>query len=210
MQAKGYGIKLAESGRSDGGCIMRGNDALSATCDVLVADSLTGNVLMKVFSSFTTGGNYESLGWGYGPGIGQDFNKLVLILSRASGAPVVANSIMFASELVKGEYKQVAAAEFAAAKKAGMAELVNAQKEKAGAATAVKTEKAVEAPPKELVTAEIPGIEITDLDDAKELLWKEKIYAETGMGCTGPIVLISAANKDKAFKLLKDKGYVGS
>ena len=32
--------------------------------------------------------------------------------------------------------------------------------------------------------------------------------AEDGMGCTGPIVRVSEANKDKAVEILKEGGYV--
>ena len=48
-----------------------------------------------------------------------------------------------------------------------------------------------------------------DLEDAVTVLWKAGIYAESGMGCTGPIVLISEANKEKSSNLLKEAGYVG-
>ena len=48
----------------------RGNDILGGAVDVCVADSLTGNVLMKMFASYSTGGGYEALGWGYGPSCG--------------------------------------------------------------------------------------------------------------------------------------------
>ena len=64
------------------------------------------------------------------------------------------------------------------------------------------------APPKEVVTGAIAGIEIMDLDDAVAVLWKNKIYAESGMGCTGPVVLVSEANLAKATDLLKEAGYV--
>ena len=40
------------------------------------------------------------------------------------------------------------------------------------------------------------------------VLWKEKIYAESGMGCTGPVVLVSEANLEKSLDLLKKAGYV--
>ena len=63
-------------------------------------------------------------------------------------------------------------------------------------------------PPKEVVTSQIPGIEVMDLEDAVKALWKAGIYAESGMGCTGPIVLMSDANKDKAHEILKAAGYV--
>lgn len=35
----GYAIHFAESSRSDGGCIMRGNDLLEGTADVVMTDS---------------------------------------------------------------------------------------------------------------------------------------------------------------------------
>ena len=60
----------------------------------------------------------------------------------------------------------------------------------------------------EVVTAQVAGIEIMDLDDAVQTLWKAGIYAESGMGCTGPIVLMSEANHDKAVEELKKAGYI--
>ncbi|MCL2227939.1 MAG: glycine/sarcosine/betaine reductase complex component C subunit alpha [Oscillospiraceae bacterium] len=204
LKKNGYDITFSESGRSDGGSVMRGNDLLSGACDVMVADPLTGNILIKTLSSFTTGGNYESVGWGYGPGIGEGLDKLVLILSRASGAPVVANAIEFASELVKGRCKDVAAREFAAAKKAKLDEIIEALRAKnAPAASSAPTKE----PPKEVVTAEISGIEIADLEDAVAALWQEGIYAQSGMGCTGPIILVSEAKLKQAESALASKGY---
>ena len=60
----GYNINWAISGRADGGSVLRGNDVLQGTPDVLVTDSLTGNILMKMMSSFTTGGSFEATGYG--------------------------------------------------------------------------------------------------------------------------------------------------
>ena len=65
------------------------------------------------------------------------------------------------------------------------------------------------APPAEPCTASIPGIEVMDLEDAAKALWKAGIYAETGMGCTGPLVMMSEANHAKALEILKKAGYVG-
>ena len=48
-----------------------------------------------------------------------------------------------------------------------------------------------------------------DLEDAVKVLWKAGIYAESGMGCTGPVVLMSDANHDKAVELLRAAGYIG-
>ncbi|MCL2365734.1 MAG: glycine/sarcosine/betaine reductase complex component C subunit alpha [Oscillospiraceae bacterium] len=208
LKKNGYDINFAQSGRSDGGSIMRGNDLLAGTCDIMVTDPLSGNILMKMLSSFTTGGSFESLGWGYGPGIGEGYDKLVLILSRASGAPVVAHAIEFAAELVKGRYREVAAREFAAAKKAKLNDVLELIRAKSAGAHATKS-AAITAPPKEVVTAEISGIEIVDIEDAVAALWQEHIYAQSGMGCTGPIVMVSNANLKRAEGILVTKGYVG-
>ncbi len=204
LQANGYDIQFAESSRADGGCVMRGNDLLVGSCDVMVTDSLTGNILMKMMSSYTTGGSYEALGYGYGPGIGEGYERLVLIVSRASGAPVLANAMEYAAQLVKGNYKEVAKQEFAAAHKAGLNKVIEARKPVKKEAS----EEKVEMPPKEIVTASIAGIEVMDLEDAVQALWKEKIYAESGMGCTGPLVMMSEANKAKAEEILKAAGYI--
>ena len=205
LQRNGYNISFAESGRSDGGCIMRGNDMLAGACDVLVTDPLTGNIIMKTMSSFTTGGSYESLGWGYGPGIGQGYDRLVLILSRASGAPVVANAIEFAAELVRGSYKEVSEKEFAAAEKAKLKSILESHR---SSNTVSAGSAPVKEPPKEPVTAEISGIEITDLDDAVAVLWGEGIYAQSGMGCTGPVVMVSEGKLKQAESILAGKGFI--
>ncbi|MBS7210303.1 MAG: glycine reductase, partial [Lachnospiraceae bacterium] len=202
LQENGYDITFAESGRADGGCVMRGNDVLQASPDIMVTDSLTGNILVKMLSSFTTGGSFEATGFGYGPGIGEDYDKLVMIVSRASGAPVIANAIRYAGQLVRGKVFEVVKKEFEAANKAGLKEILNAHKNTAKPAEAEE----VKEPPKEVVTAQIPGIEVMDLEDAVKTLWKINIYAESGMGCTGPIVLVSDANLAKAEEELKKAG----
>ena len=99
---------------------MRGNDVLQASPDIMVTDSLTGNIMVKMLSSFTTGGSFEATGFGYGPGIGEGYEQLVMIVSRASGAPVIANAIRYAAQLVRGKVFEVAKEEFAAVKKAGL------------------------------------------------------------------------------------------
>ena len=205
LQANGYPIHFAESSRSDGGCVMRGNDVLRGTPDILVTDSLTGNVLSKMLSSYTTGGSYEAQGFGYGPGIGENYEKLVMIISRASGAPVVANALRFAGDLIKGKVFEVAKEEFKKSKRAGLddilAEIREANKPK-------DNSEDVKEPPKEIVTAAVYGIDVTDLDDAVRCLWKLGIYAESGMGCTGPIIRVSEANLEKSEAELKAKGYI--
>ena len=206
LKANGYEFTWAESARADGGAVMRGNDVLEGTPDVLVTDSLTGNVLVKMLAAFTTGGSFESTGFGYGPGIGKGYDKLILIISRASGAPLIANALEYAAELVKGKVFEKASAEFAKAEKAGLNQILEARK--AAAKPAAAEEKVVK-PAAEPCTASIAGIEVMDLEDAAQALWKEGIYAETGMGCTGPLVKMSQANHARALERLKKAGYVG-
>ena len=204
LQENGYPIEFAESGRADGGCVMRGNDVLQASPDIMVTDSLTGNIMVKMLSSFTTGGSFEATGYGYGPGIGEGYEQLVMIVSRASGAPVIAGAIRYAAQLVRNKVFEVAKAEFAAAKKAGLKKILDARKAAAKPAAA----EDVKEPPKEIVTAQIAGIEVMDLEDAVKALWKINIYAESGMGCTGPIIRVSDANLEKAHEELKKAGYI--
>ena len=169
----------------------------------MVTDSLTGNILVKMLSSFNTGGSFEATGYGYGPGIGEGYEQLVMIVSRASGAPVIANAIRYAGQLVRGKVFEVAKEEFAAVKKAGLKDILDALK-----ASQKPAAEDVKEPPKEIVTAQIAGIEVMDLEDAVKALWKINIYAESGMGCTGPIVRVSEANLAKAEEELKKAGYV--
>ena len=207
LKDNGYDITFATSGRADGGCVMRGNDLLTGSCDVMVTDPLTGNILIKTMSAFTSGGSYESVGYGYGPGIGEGYERLVLIVSRASGAPVIANALEFGSQLVKNNYRAIAAAEFAAANKAGLKDILESRKAAANKTAAPKEQ--VVAPAKEVVTSAFAGIEIMDLEDAVQKLWSAGIYAESGMGCTGPVILVSEANRSKAEAILKEGGWIG-
>ncbi len=202
MQENGYKFEFGKSLRVGGDAVMRGNDLLAAAPDVMVMDSLTGNVMMKMFSSFTTGGTYESSGYGYGPGVGPDFSRVIMILSRASGAPVAANAIVYAAQIVKGGFAEKVKAEYAAAEAAGLLTVVEKKKE-------VAAPVEVKLPPKKTVTEEIPGIEILDLDDAAAVVWAGDIYAETGMGCTGPVILVAPEDYEKAQELLRKAGYIG-
>ena len=204
LSEKGYKINFANSKREGGSAIMRGSDVLIAPCDIMVCDPLTGNVLTKMLSSFTTGGSFESVGFGYGPGIGEGAKNLVLIASRASGAPVVAASAEYAAELVKGDWRKVMLTELAAAKRAGLEDILDKFTQKA---TSV-TEESFTPPPKEIVTAEISGIEIMDLDNAVAVLMRAGIYAESGMGCTGPIVLVNAVKFEQARDILVKDGLI--
>jgi len=206
LNSNGYNINFSESVRSDGGAVMRGNDLLAGTVDVMVTDTLTGNIMMKIFSSYTTGGSYESLGYGYGPGIGEGYNRIILILSRASGVPVVANAIHYAANLAQGKLAEIAKTEFAKAKTAKIDAILKSLTKDT---KKVKIDgEEVSAPPKEVVLGSISGIDIMDLEDAVKALWKAGIYAESGMGCTGPIVLVNEEKIDNAVEVLIKAGYV--
>lgn len=207
LKKGGYKIDFAESARADGGVVMRGNDLLMGVPDIMVDDSLTGNVFMKVFSAFSTGGTYESMGYGYGPGVGEDYDRIICIVSRVSGAQVISGAIKFAADCAKGNLMEKAKAEFSAAKRAGWDDLL---KSISGSVVPVKKDGEGEATPptKKSVTDFIPGVEVMELEDAVQVLWKANIYAECGMGCTGPIVMIAPEDKEKALELLKEKEYL--
>ena len=200
---KGYSINFGESKRADGGTIMRGNDLLMGSSDVMVTDSLTGNILMKMFSSYSTGGSYEASGYGYGPGVSFDMKRTILILSRASGVPVVEGAIKYAALLGKNDLASIVAKEFEEIKKAGYEDIIASFVE----APKKQVEEFVK-PEKQVVTAQISGIDIMDLDDAAMELMRSGIYAEAGMGCTGPIILVNDVNKEKAIVILGEKEYI--
>lgn len=204
MKDSGYSIVFAESGRSDAGKIMRGNDLITASSDVIVTDSLTGNILMKLFSAYSTGGQYEAFGYGYGPGIGDNFNKIIMIISRASGASVIAGAIKYASEVVKGNIFEILTKELSEAKKCGFEEILKALVDKPSGIL----EKEMVAPKKKITTEEISGIDVLQIDEAVIVLWTNQIYAEGGMGCTGPIIKVAEEDKEKAIEILNIKKYI--
>lgn len=205
LREGGYPINFTESARADAGVVMRGNDLLMGVPDIMVHDSLTGNVFMKVFSAYSTGGNYESLGFGYGPGVGENYDRIICIVSRASGAPVIADAIRFAADCVQGKLLERAKAEFTAAKKAGWDDII---KSLSASPAKKEEEKEIAPPPKKTVFDSIPGIEVMELEDAVQALWKDNIYAESGMGCTGPIIMIAPEDKEKALVILKKNEYL--
>ncbi|MDO5726098.1 MAG: glycine/sarcosine/betaine reductase complex component C subunit alpha [Tissierellia bacterium] len=204
LKANGFDIEFAVSDRADGGAVMRGNDLIRGTSDIMVTDTLTGNLLMKMFSSFNSGGDYEVSGYGYGPGIGIDFERNIFIISRASGIPVISNAIRYAYDMLNGDINRIRKEVYEEAKKNGFEEIVNELVQSIKATC----DEEIKMPEKEIVSKEIAGIDILEIEDAVLALWKENIYAESGMGCTGPIVIVSEANFDKAKKILEDAHFI--
>ncbi|MDL2297519.1 glycine reductase [Synergistaceae bacterium OttesenSCG-928-D05] len=202
LKEKGYPVNFGASIRKDGGAILRGNDLLAGAVDVCVTDTLTGNVLMKLFSSWNTGGDYEALGWGYGPSAGEGWDKVVSIISRASGAPVIANAVSYTAKSASGALPAVVKQELAAARKAGLDEII--------AAFAAKTERTeeIKMPPAVPVEEEILGIDVLAIEDAVKALWKEGIYAESSMGCTGPMIKVTTRDHERSMEILKQQNYL--
>jgi glycine/sarcosine/betaine reductase complex component C subunit alpha len=207
LKERGYPIHFAQSVRPESGCIMRGNDVIAGTPDVLVHDSLTGNITMKMCATFMTGGAFESVGAGYGPGIGEHYDRLAMVISRASGYSVVQQAILYAAQLVKGNLKQVAQREFALAREAGLHELIESLAQENGAMNKDLWNETM-MPLGEPVTSGIAGVDIMELEKAMELVWKAGIYAESGMGCTGPVLLVNENKLEQALSELKENGYL--
>lgn len=204
MAEKGYAITFGQSQRKDGGILLRGNDLLAGSVDVCVCDTLTGNVLTKVFGAFTTGGNYEALGWGYGPSTGEGWTKVVSIISRASGTPVIAQAIEYTAMAIRGKLPEKVAQELDRARTAGFDEELknlSPKQEKSG-------EEIPAMPKAEPCDEEIHGIDVLDLERAVHSLWKTGIYAEGAMGCTGPVIKLAKANMARAEELLQKEGFI--
>lgn len=198
----GYPVHFGSSVRADGGSLLRGNDLLAGAADVCVCDTLTGNVLMKLFSAFTTGGSFEALGWGYGPSVGERWGKIVSIISRASGAPVIANALCYTASLVRGKLVDRVQAELAAARRAGLDEIIGSF-----VSTPARAEE-VKAPPQQPTDSEIHGIDVLAIEGAVKELWKAGIYAESGMGCTGPVVKVPGSLVERSKELLQKSSYL--
>lgn len=200
MKSRGYDFCWGESRRADGGQILRGNDLIQGSVDVVVCDTLTGNILMKLFSSFNSGGDYETMGYGYGPGVGENFDRLICIISRASGSPVIAGAINYCASMVSGGIKPIAAHEILKAKQAGW-------QIPAPSAVAIQASEEITPPPAKITAEQIPGIDILELEDAVKVLWKNKIFASSGMGCTGPVILVAGEDKASALEILRANQY---
>lgn len=203
LKEGGYAVTFGASVRKDGGAVLRGNDILAGAVDVCVADTLTGNVLMKLFSSFTTGGSYESLGWGYGPSVGEGWPQVISIISRASGAPVIANALSFTAAVSAAGLPDIVEAELKKARASGLEGILSGLRPKPAS-----MEEEIKAPPVEPTDEEIHGIDVLNIEEAVRELWKAGIYAESAMGCTGPVVKLASRNLEKAEILLKKNGYL--
>lgn len=46
------------------------------------------------------------------------------------------------------------------------------------------------------------------MEDAVKVLWKHNIYVASGMGCTGPVIMVSAEDKQLAVAILEENQYL--
>ncbi len=120
--------------------------------------------------------------------------------------PVVANAIEYAKDLIKGNINKLIKEEFEKANKAKLKDILNSIENKENKKS--EDEEEVPMPTKEIATASISGIDVMDIEDAQKTLWKEEIYAEGGMGCTGPVIKVNDKNYDKSVEILKEKGFI--
>ena len=66
----------------------------------------------------------------------------------------------------------------------------------------------MKAPPHEPTDEELHGVDVLEIENAVKTLWKAGIYAESAMGCTGPVVKLAARNAERSEAILKENGYL--
>jgi hypothetical protein len=203
LAANGYALRLAGSVRGDR--LLRGNDVLAGTVDVLVCDSLTGNTIIKLLAAYPTGGSAEVAGSGYGPGVGGGA-ALVGIISRATAAPVVANALLLMARMARAGLPRIFADERERAERAGLAGVL--ARGCTEAAVDAAGPRAAPGPAKKAVHHEIGGIDVLQIDAAIALLAGRGIYAEPAMGCTGPVVLVADEDAAGAAAALTDARFI--
>jgi len=137
---------------------------------------------------------------------GEGYGRLINIISRASGAPVICEALRYSATCAQNNIVEITKNEFAELNKAGLKDVLS-KLTQVSEKKETKSEEVV-APPKKVVTYSIPGIDILELEDAVIELWRKGVYSESGMGCTGPIVLVSDDEADKAKEILTATGFM--
>ena len=110
-------------------------------------------------------------------------------------------SLAVTPKAAQGKRPEKVAAEMKAARAAGF----DAELEELKPKTAAEDVKKPVVVP---VDAEIAGVDVMDMENAMHALWKENIYAETAMGCTGPVVRVQKALKDRSVDVLQKAGFL--
>ena len=104
---------------------------------------------------------------------------------------------------MRGNLPALCEAEIKAAKQAGLDALLEEHQTR----TTVSA-PTVSAPPAEPTGEEIHGIDVLAIEDATRALWGKGIYAESAMGCTGPVVKVPTHRLHEAEAVLKEQGYL--
>ena len=115
----------------------------------------------------------------------------------------MAGAIMLNARCAKNGLPAAVAEELKLAKKAGLDGVIASLQPKQAS-----SEEDVTSPPSEPTDEEIHGIDILEIEDAVKTLWKAGIYAESSMGCTGPVIKMAGARIEKAKAVLKENGYI--
>jgi betaine reductase len=212
LVSNGYPINWVTSLRKNQGELLRGNDLLSGEVDVVITDSLTGNILVKILSAYTTGGKKEILGYGYGPGVGEGMQRVVNIISRASGEPVIINAIKFTAEMVRSNLIDKYKSEIKKAYECGLKGII----EKYCLSTSSNITSLPfrsnnlkkKVPIRTVLNEEIEGVDIIEIENAVSYLLKNSIYVVSGMGCTGAVIMLNKKDKEKAIDILKEEGFL--
>lgn len=198
MLSNNYNFTWGYSSRKDAGSILRGNDLLLGEVDIVVCDSLTGNIIVKLLSSFNNGGQLETTGYGYGPGVGRNLHHNICIISRLSSAAVVSNAISYCVSILRGNLQEIKEKEIKKAMQGGWIVEDNKKPVKAEKTKLVH----------KILDENISGVEILELDNAIDVLNANKIYAQSGMGCTGPIIMVSIEDKERSWEILNKYGFI--
>lgn len=196
LQEAGFPLRFAQSLRHDGGALMRGNDLIRGTPDVMVCDTLTGNLLIKLFSAGQSGGDTETLGCGYGIGLGPGQKSIIGIISRASGPATIQQALLFCAQMARCSIMNHWQDRWRRACECGIESLLHPPSPSAQMSP-------VDCPPRTVLDDEIHGIDILRLDEARLCLWQAGIFAETGMGCTGPVLMINHGQRADALTHLR-------
>lgn len=201
LAARGFSLCCAQSVRRDGGGLMRGNDLIRATPDVMVCDTLTGNLLIKLFSAGYSGGDVETLGCGYGIALGQEQQHLIGIISRCSGPATIAEAMRFCALMARKRVMGCWQRRWQQACACNIDSLLGPLHSDH---VPHPSESEVPRPPETILDDEIHGIDILNLEDARQCLWRHGIYARTGMGCTGPVLMVNHRQRDEALVQLNE------
>jgi len=110
--------------------------------------------------------------------------------------------LCFTASLIRGKLVDCVQRELAAAKTAGLDQIISSF-----TSTPVRGEE-TSAPPQQPTDSEIPGVDVLSIEAAVKELWKAGIYAESAMGCTGPVVKVPSSLVGRSKEVLSKTGYL--